>query len=157
MSQKVPRVGLCKGRPRHREAFLPLARSSRKVLEADCACHSRKRIRCARRRGRAQERQVERNAAPRRRCSKGSLPSQRARQHERRGYRRAGIDVVVLRGVHVPLRVFSCGEAEPGDPLGGAMLLGGGGVAKRRTMSAAGAVESWERSDGGEGQIKSDN
>ena len=37
--------------------------------------------------------------------------------------------LLVLRSVHVPLRVFSCGEAEPGDPLGGAMQLGGGGVA----------------------------
>jgi len=70
----------------------------------------------------------------------------------RRGYRRAGIDVVVLRSVHVPLRVFSCGEAEPGDPLGGAMQLGGGGVAKRRTMSAAGARKLGGRSDGGQGQ-----
>jgi hypothetical protein len=42
--------------------------------------------------------------------------------------------------VHVPLRVFSCGEAEPGDPLGGAMQCGGGGGAKRRTMSEAGAI-----------------
>jgi hypothetical protein len=29
--------------------------------------------------------------------------------------------------VHVPLRVFSCGEAEQGDALGGAMQCGGGG------------------------------
>jgi hypothetical protein len=39
----------------------------------------------------------------------------------RRYYRRAGIDVVVLRSVYVALQVFSCGEAEPGNPLGGAM------------------------------------
>jgi hypothetical protein len=29
----------------------------------------------------------------------------------RRGYQRAGIDVVVLRSVHVSLQVFTCGEA----------------------------------------------
>lgn len=69
-----------------------------------------------------------------------------------RGYRTARIDVVVLRSVHVPLRVFSCGEAEPGDPLDGVMQLGGSGVAKRRTMSAAGAKKLGGRTDGGEGQ-----
>ncbi|ELR02013.1 hypothetical protein GMDG_05177 [Pseudogymnoascus destructans 20631-21] len=37
MSQKVLRVGLCKGRPRHREAFLRLARSSRKALSRQIA------------------------------------------------------------------------------------------------------------------------
>ncbi len=56
---------------------------------------------------------------------------------------------------HVPLRVFSCGEAEPGDPLGGAIMqCGGGAVAKRRTMSAAVARMLGGRSDGGEGQSR---
>jgi hypothetical protein len=59
---------------------------------------------------------------------------------------------VVLGSVHVPLRVFSCGKAEPGDPLDGAKQLGGGGVAKRRMMRAAGAKMLGGRSDGGEGQ-----
>jgi hypothetical protein len=34
---------------------------------------------------------------------------------------------VVLRSVHVPLRVFSYGEAEQGGPLAGAMQCGGAG------------------------------
>ncbi|KFX95969.1 hypothetical protein V490_03605 [Pseudogymnoascus sp. VKM F-3557] len=53
--------------------------------------------------------------------------------------------------------VACCGEAEPGDPLGGAMQYGGGGRGQashdeRRTMSAAGARKLGGRSDGGEGQ-----
>ncbi|KFZ17743.1 hypothetical protein V502_04420 [Pseudogymnoascus sp. VKM F-4520 (FW-2644)] len=117
-----------------------------------CAA-TRKGAREAGRAGRSSARsRIGTDPTTRRRCSKGSLPSRRARWHGRRGYRRAGIDIVVLRSVHMPLRVFSCGEAEPGDPLGGAMQLGGGGVAKRRTMSAAGARKLGGRSDGGEGQ-----
>ena len=46
---------------------------------------------------------------------------------------------MVLEGVYVALQVFSCGKAELGNLLGRAMQLGGGRVAKRRTMSVAGA------------------
>jgi hypothetical protein len=57
---------------------------------------------------------------------------------------KAKIVVVVLRSVHCHMWVFSCGEAEPGDPLGGAMQCGGGGGAKRRTMRAQQVRECWE-------------
>jgi hypothetical protein len=45
-----------------------------------------------------------------------------------------------LGSIHVPLWVFSCGEAEPGFPLGGAMQCGGGRGAKRLKMGAVGAT-----------------
>ncbi len=67
---------------------------------------------------------------------------------------KAEIEVVVLRSVHGPLRVFSFGEAEPGDPLAGAMQCGGGGG------GGGGQASHDERSrcekvgsDGGEGQF----
>jgi len=80
----------------------------------------------------------------RRRCSKGSLPSQRARGHGRRGHRRRKSWLWFCEAFMCHMWVFSCGEAEPGDPLGGAMQCGGGGGAKRRTMRAQQVRECWE-------------
>ncbi|KFY28253.1 hypothetical protein V491_00551 [Pseudogymnoascus sp. VKM F-3775] len=56
---------MCKGRPRHREAFLRLARSSRKSLEADCACRGREKLQmcAARRKGVREAGRAERSSA----------------------------------------------------------------------------------------------
>ncbi|KFY97717.1 hypothetical protein V500_01951 [Pseudogymnoascus sp. VKM F-4518 (FW-2643)] len=65
---------------------------------------------------------------------------------------------VALRSVHVPLRVFSCGEAEKGDPLGGAIMQcggGGGGQASHDERSRCEKVgreeRRWRGTVGGEG------
>ncbi len=55
--------------------------------------------------------------------------------------------------VHVPLRVFSCGEAEQIRWAGPCSVEGAEG-SKRRRMSAAGARMLGWRSDGGEGQSR---
>jgi hypothetical protein len=57
----------------------------------------------------------------------------------------------------VPLRVFSCGKAEQGDPLGGAMQCGGGegGQASHDERSRCENVgreeRRWRETFGGEG------
>ena len=62
-----------------------------------------------------------------------------------------------VRSVHVPLRVLSCGEAEQGDPLGGAMQCGGcgGGQASHGERSRCENVgreeRRWRGTVGGEG------
>jgi hypothetical protein len=65
---------------------------------------------------------------------------------------------VALRSVHVPLRVFSCGEAEKGGPLGGATMQcggGGGGQASHDERSRCEKVgreeRRWRETVGGEG------
>lgn len=87
------------------------------------------------------------------RCSKGSLPSQRARGHGRRGHRRRKSWLWFCEAFMCHMWVFSCGEAEPGDPLGGAMQCGGGGGGQAsHDESAAGA-----RMLGGRGTAERDS
>ncbi|KFY42805.1 hypothetical protein V494_02235, partial [Pseudogymnoascus sp. VKM F-4513 (FW-928)] len=115
------------------------------ILEADCACHGRKGLQmwAATRKG---AKDVD---AQRARCHREALGGMEGAVIEKRKSR-----MWLWECVHVPVRVFSCGKAEQGDPLGGAMQCEGGGAegAKRRTMSAAGARMLGGRSDGGEGE-----
>ncbi|KFZ20255.1 hypothetical protein V501_00253 [Pseudogymnoascus sp. VKM F-4519 (FW-2642)] len=117
------------------------------TLAANCACHSRKGLQmCAARRKGARD--VD---AQRARCHREELGGMEGAIIEKRES-----SMWLCECVHVPLRVFSCGEAEQGDPLGGAMQCKGGGAerAKRGTMSAAGARMLGGRSDGVEGQSR---
>ncbi len=138
-SQNVPRGGLRKGRPRHREAFLRLARSSRKALSREIAHATvarRLQMCAATRKGAREAGRAERSSARFSRLDRSdgqNVDAQRARCHRNE---LGGMEGAVIGGrksrlwlcecVHVPLRVFSCGEAEQGNALGGAMQCGGG-------------------------------
>ncbi|KFY64956.1 hypothetical protein V496_02908, partial [Pseudogymnoascus sp. VKM F-4515 (FW-2607)] len=94
------------------------------------------------------------------RRSKGSLPSQKSSAAWTAAVIGGRNSRLALRSVHVPLRVFGCGEAEKGDPLGGANMQcggGGGGQASRDERSRCEKVGREERrwrgteSEGGRG------
>ncbi|KFZ18034.1 hypothetical protein V502_04324 [Pseudogymnoascus sp. VKM F-4520 (FW-2644)] len=162
MSQMVPRGGLRKGRRRHREAFLRLARSKRKALSRQIAHATVARgFRWVRRRRRAQEVRSKRSILHLDRSDDQNVDAQRARCHHKE---LGGMEGAVIGGGNSRLWLCEafmchCGFSAAARPSRGIRWEGpcsveGAEGAKRRTMSAAGARKLGGRSDGGEGQSR---